>query len=79
MCRFLCLQGRNIYTDLPVFESASITTPNGLVTKITFLDSLLKNPHTFVSDENWSNGIAKNWTGFYIPYFSEINNYFIKR
>jgi hypothetical protein len=64
------------YTGMPMYDSAVITYRDGSVRELKSQQSIWeKYPVTsdfFVSDDNWNNGTARKWAGFYVPNAEEF-------
>lgn len=66
-CSAIYIEGSWAYADLPHYNKAWITKPDGSTIKLEMLDEGLVDNKFFLTDSNCINGIAKNWTGFFVP------------
>ena len=66
-CSAIYLESRWIFSDLPQYRNALVTEADGGSFSLSFLDIGTISPDFFITDSNWQNGVARNWSGFFVP------------
>jgi hypothetical protein len=66
-CSAVYLEGVMAFTDLPYYKSALVTKENGASFVLAPLDVGWVGSDYFLTDENWQNGVARRWAGFFVP------------
>jgi hypothetical protein len=52
---------------LPQYKNALVTEADGGSFSLSPLDIGTMRPGFFLTDSNWQNGVARNWSGFFVP------------
>lgn len=77
-CSAIYLEGEWSFSDLPYYKRALITKADESSFSLVSLEIGTISPDFFLTDLNWHNGIARHWSGFFVPNTDSLKAQLIK-